>query len=86
MCGKKGGVLHRSWKTIWSTPLGDLDQPIRLAEGKFFRLSPKLIEKSPAPTEYFAHPQTIGTFLVFSAEFEVLHLEKALDDNAQAYP
>jgi hypothetical protein len=51
------GVLHRSWKTIWSTPLGDLDQSIRLAEGKFSKLSPKLIEKSPAPSDYLGHAE-----------------------------
>ena len=52
--------------TSWSTPsvvenqmespLGGRDQPSRLAEGKFSKLSPKLIDKSPALIDYFAHP------------------------------
>ena len=41
------GVLRRSWKTIWSTPLGDLDQQIRLAEGKFFESTAQIDQESP---------------------------------------
>ena len=52
------GVLRRSWKTIWSTPLGDLDQQIRLAEGKFFEPPPKLIENCPPPIDYLTYADT----------------------------
>ncbi len=53
------GVLHRAWKTIWSTPLGDADQPIRLAEAELSKLPPKSIQQSPVPIDGFAHPSSI---------------------------
>jgi len=42
-------------KPIWSTPLGDLDQVIRLFEGNFLVPSLKLLRNRRFPIDYRAH-------------------------------
>ena len=58
-------VLRRSWKTIRSTPLGDLDQPIRLAGGEFFESSSSLIAKRPDSIDYLGHAEPQGELGLF---------------------
>ena len=51
------GVLRGSWKTIRSTPRGNLDQAIRLFEGIFLRTSAKLLSSCGLPGKDLAHAQ-----------------------------
>ena len=67
-------------KTIWSTPLGDLDQSVRLAEGKFSKLSPNLDREQPRAQRLFSPRRIALGGIGPEAKAAVPALSEALKD------